>query len=62
MTGFLLILTFTWQGQTLDPVAMDLIFDPLACEIAGAGMVAILEQTNPGLSAAWQCLPSGAEV
>jgi hypothetical protein len=59
MTGYVLILTFTFQGQTLDPVAMGLIFDPRACAIAGAGMVMILQETNPGLSATFTCLAQG---
>ena len=59
MTGFLLILTFTFQGQPMDPVPMGLIFDPRACAIAGAGMATILEEANPGLSVTFTCLPQG---
>lgn len=62
MTGFLLILTFTFQGQTAPPVAMGLIFDERACAIAGAGMVAILEEANPGLAATWTCLKQTGEA
>lgn len=59
MTGYILILTFTFQGQTMDPQAMGLIFDPRACAIAGAGMVTILEEANPGLSVTFNCIPQG---
>ena len=53
---WLLILTFTLSGQTeTQPVGV--MRDEQVCLIAGAGMAAILEQANPGLTVAVLCLP-----
>lgn len=62
MTGFLLIITATWHGQPLEPAAVGLLFSAEACQVAGVGMVAVLEQTNPGLTATFTCLPPDGEA
>lgn len=53
---WLLILTMTISGQTIhQPVG--LMINERACVIAGAGMAAILESANPGLTVTIACAP-----
>ena len=60
MSGFLLILTFTFPGQPPMEQPIGLIYDPRACAIAGAGMAMILQEANPGLTVTPECRPAGA--
>lgn len=54
--SWLLILTFTAQGQSGD-VPIGLMVDRDSCIVAGKGMELIIEAANPGLDIAWTCLP-----
>lgn len=54
--SWLLVLTFTWNGQSGD-VPAGLMVDQNTCIVAGKGMELILEHANPGLDVTWSCLP-----
>lgn len=59
--SWLLILTFTVQGQSSEmPVA--LLVDQNSCIIAGRGFEMLLEEANPGLDINWTCLPPVGEA
>lgn len=58
---WLLILTFTAQGQSGD-VPVGLMVDQNTCIVAGGGMEFVLEQANPGLDVTWTCLPPAGEA
>lgn len=51
---WLLILTMTMHGQTMTLPAGQML-DQQVCTIAGAGMVAILQAANPGLTVQFTC-------
>ena len=59
---WLLILTFALPGQPESMMPTGIMVTEEACHIAGAGMVAILEDANPGLSVTWTCMKQGAEA
>ena len=59
--SWLLIITFTFQGQGSD-VPLGLMHDQNSCIVAGKGMEIVLEDANPGLDVTWTCLPPAGEA
>ena len=59
--SWVLVLTFTFQGQGSD-VPLGLMLDQNSCIVAGKGMELILEEANPGLDITWTCLPPTGEA
>lgn len=59
--SWLLVLTFTFNGQSGD-VPVGLMVDENSCIVAGKGMELILEHANPGLPVSWTCLPPVGEA
>lgn len=59
--SWVLVLTFTFQGQSGD-VPAGLMVDQNTCIVAGKGMELVLEATNPGLDVGWTCLPPVGEA
>jgi hypothetical protein len=56
MKFLLIIAVLTPDGQS-SKAAVGLMLDEATCTVAGVGMTRVLEETNPGLQAAWACLP-----
>lgn len=57
--NFFLILTLTFPGQPSDTRAVALMIDKASCTVAAAGMIAVLEQANPGLTVTAECRAEG---
>lgn len=59
--SWLLILTFTFQGQSGD-VPVGVLVDQNTCIVAGKGMEIVLEGSNPGLDVRWTCVAPAGEA
>ncbi len=55
---WLLILTLGVADRPSVQVPVGLMRDEQTCNVAGIGMTAALETSNPGLDVAWTCLPA----
>lgn len=59
--SWLLVLTFTVQGQSGN-VPAGLMVDQNTCIVAGKGMELVLEHANPGLDVSWTCVAPAGEA
>lgn len=59
--SWLLVLTFTFNGQSGD-VPAGLMVDQNTCIVAGKGMELVLEHANPGLDVSWTCMAPVGEA
>lgn len=59
--SWLLVLTFTFQGQSGD-VPVGVLVDENTCIVAGKGMEFVLEGANPDLDVSWTCVAPAGEA
>jgi hypothetical protein len=59
--SWLLVFTFTFQGQSGD-VPVGILVDENTCIVAGKGMEFVLEGSNPDLDVSWTCVAPAGEA